>query len=478
MANSDLPRRFTEENYACKSDVAREMKMSIIEPIWSGIKSYRGNYNRYLTLKSVDRKQFIFCICEVIDDKITQLNEQFKKILSNSSKLNTTNGDLSYFKMKCMTDCLSNLANAFKYDSSSSYIKEIINGSIKDIKGNSKTILYYFNALKEIEKKCGSEINEDFLMHLYSILTNNYEPTSFYRLNNDTSHENRVLIDRVYTSAPSNIIQTMMDELFNFIKVSSLDPISKGLIAYYYITYIKPFSTDNEEIALLLAKSIIAHYYPSPLIIYIPLESILTYDSMTMSKRCAEVQKENDLTYFMTIAFDSLQKSFDFVLDILASFSVKELKEDFYKEDGPSLSEVAPIVEEPIPTPEIKKENPVEAVVPPAVEEKPKPTYTPKNVTGSEQIAYGYIPSALNEEEASRLEEHLLELDPTLKRKEAFFYARHCTLGKMYTIQQFKKAVGCVYETARTSMENLSKKGYYREEMVKNKKVYTPLPRK
>ena len=71
--------------------------------------------------------------------------------------------------------------------------------------------------------------------------------------------------------------------------------------------------------------------------------------------------------------------------------------------------------------------------------------------------------------------QNLLEQDPFLKKGQAHFYVRHCTMGKYYTIQQYKKCEGCVYETARTSMDNLAKLGYYRREQVKNKFVYTPI---
>ena len=95
-----------------------------------------------------------------------------------------------------------------------------------------------------------------------------------------------------------------------------------------------------------------------------------------------------------------------------------------------------------------------------------------------QEIAVTYIPTVLDEKEACRLEQHLLELDPSLKKGEAKFYARHCTLGKKYTIAQYKKAIGCVYETARTSMDHLAELGYYRKEQLKNKYVYSPIPRK
>lgn len=66
-------------------------------------------------------------------------------------------------------------------------------------------------------------------------------------------------------------------------------------------------------------------------------------------------------------------------------------------------------------------------------------------------------------------------MNPNLSRSQAYFYARHCTLGMSYTISQFKKEVGCAYETARTSMDNLVVLGYYRKEMLRNKFIYTPV---
>ncbi|MBO4286198.1 MAG: hypothetical protein J5880_02555, partial [Bacilli bacterium] len=83
-----------------------------------------------------------------------------------------------------------------------------------------------------------------------------------------------------------------------------------------------------------------------------------------------------------------------------------------------------------------------------------------------------------DEAEAKKLEKQLLELDPLLRKGEAKFYARHCVLGRNYTIQQFKKTNNCAYETARTGMDHLVELGYYRKGAIKNKFIYTPIPRR
>ena len=88
------------------------------------------------------------------------------------------------------------------------------------------------------------------------------------------------------------------------------------------------------------------------------------------------------------------------------------------------------------------------------------------------------VPVGLDEKDAAKIEEHLLEIYPTLKRGQAYFYARHCTIGKYYTISQYKKLLDCAYETARTSMDNLVDLGFYRKEKLNNKFIYTPLPRR
>ena len=69
----------------------------------------------------------------------------------------------------------------------------------------------------------------------------------------------------------------------------------------------------------------------------------------------------------------------------------------------------------------------------------------------------------------------LVELYPNVKYTQALFYARHRTVGRFYTIGQFKDFFECAYETARTSMEFLTSVGLYRKEQLKNKFVYTPV---
>ena len=53
MANNELAIRFTEGKYATKAEVAKELRMSMIDTIWSNILNYRSSFNNYLAIKII-----------------------------------------------------------------------------------------------------------------------------------------------------------------------------------------------------------------------------------------------------------------------------------------------------------------------------------------------------------------------------------------------------------------------------------------
>ena len=63
---------------------------------------------------------------------------------------------------------------------------------------------------------------------------------------------------------------------------------------------------------------------------------------------------------------------------------------------------------------------------------------------------------------------------PTLSEKSAQFFATHREEGKYYTIKHFQQFVGCSYETARYSLDNLTNLKLYNKIKIGNKYVYKP----
>jgi hypothetical protein len=125
---------------------------------------------------------------------------------------------------------------------------------------------------------------------------------------------------------------------------------------------------------------------------------------------------------------------------------------------APQVVPVTPKVEKPLVSPERK-------IAPEEME----------NAVVTEESALSVESNPLSEKEVKEYVQYLLETNPTLNKNQASFLANHCTIGRYYTIQQFKKFARCAYETARTSMDKLASERYYTKLQVKNKFVYTPI---
>lgn len=82
--------------------------------------------------------------------------------------------------------------------------------------------------------------------------------------------------------------------------------------------------------------------------------------------------------------------------------------------------------------------------------------------------------SSFSDKEIKQLARYIEETHPMLRKSQAAFYASHCSIGRYYTISDYKSCAKCAYETARTSMDRLAEEGLYKKLKLKNKYVYTP----
>ena len=482
MANNDLAMRFTENTYATKQQVSRELKISMIDGVWDKILSYRSLFYRYLSIKGIDKNQYRVCLCPTISNKLNDVENKLARALNEFNKLSPDTSDLQKFRQVYYIKCLQNIGVSSMLISDEDRIKDVINGQSRE--PNSELARYY-SALQFISAKYVNKVDVDFLAELYSKVVGDSELTYFYREKDYEDINSSSVISRVYKCAPHVLIEQMMDGLFNFVENSNLSVVSKALIAYYYIRFVQPFSNYNKEVAVLFAKAILAHYTLGSFASFFPLETFLNENEVAVQKIFNEVQQTSDVTYFLTFALELVDKEVSKLLDSLAEYSTQIIKNDFYQVDEePVKEEVAP-APAPAPAPVAPAPAPTPAPAPAPVVEEPKPApvpapspVAPAPAPSTSGLAVSFIPEELDEKTAQRLERHLLELDVRLKKGQAYFYARHCTLGMFYTIEQYRKATKCVYETARTSMDKLVEFGYYEKQLVGKKFVYTPVKRK
>ncbi len=179
---------------------------------------------------------------------------------------------------------------------------------------------------------------------------------------------------------------------------------------------------------------------------------------------------------------------------------IPEPEPERHPEYRPNPAPIPEPVQEPEPIPEPIPEPQPEPVIAPApavsipadeikpvvqrtaAKKGPKPQSAPSLDPDEFKRAalpkgYKRDPSGLSEKEEKEYARYLLETNPLLTKGQARFYASHCTMGRYYVIQDYKRHARCAYETARTSMDKLAELGYYSKLQVKNKFVYTPKPR-
>ena len=488
MAINDLAIRFSDEKYASKSEVMRELGTSLVDNIWQGIVAYRRQHYIKTGLKCIDSSDLLLYKGEGINNLVSSFEEKLSHYISECELFSDDEKLFDQFKLNSEANIISYLSAFHKQEKSDALSRGLVSGSLKPNGEVDEFLLRYKSCLDNLTNLT---IDEEFILRLHDSLVGKNEG---YRLTDDNSLSNRVLIDRLYSSAKAVYIPMFMNQLINFINNNELPFVYKGIIACYYLNLIKPFNSYNEEVSLLLFKAILMNEGVGPLIKIVPLEKVFSLQADELSKMLNDSQRYSDVTYFLYHAIRAFILGSEEISDYLAMYKGTIMREESYQEDEvlqDDLLQKEPEIEEPVRNEQISlfeldsvkiEPEPVPVKTSEPVKEEKKEKKVKKPVEDLQPtftgIAINIATPELDEKEAQKLEKQLLELDPLLRKGEAKFYARHCVLGRNYTIQQFKKTNNCAYETARTGMDHLVELGYYRKGAIKNKFIYTPIPRR
>ena len=454
MANQNLPVRFTDEKYATRLEVARALGTNLIDPIWAQILAYREKSSQKVNLVDLTKAPLSVCFCQLIKDKISEVNTEsynYKQLYKNIAK-----DSLDYQRIvnSLQSKCLKSIAKANNKDVDDVSISNILRS--ENIDPQFAYLQRYLKAFDRLDAE-GLVIDENLLADFYGLVTGNPELSEFYRTS-DIQQQSNVLIGREYAGAPVALIEQQMEALFTFIGRRDFPLFIRTAVVAYIFNYVKPFARYNYEMSVLLCKAMLVQEM-GECAIYLPIENLVSEQQLQVGTLAKEVQKTRDLTYVVNVYLDILYKTVGDAGNVFVTHSLKQLDADFKEREE-----------------EVRKES---VYYEPKVEQ-PKPAYKPVVEVEQPKVHVETFTKvseqSLSEKELQKLTEELLETDPTLKKGQAHFYIRHREKNHFYTIEQYRKAEGCVYETARTSMDHLVLRGYYRREKVNNKKfVYTPI---
>ena len=296
MVSSDLTIRFTDEKYASKSEVIKELGTSLVDNIWANILAYRRSHYIKTTLKCLDYSDLLLYKGDGTDNLISSFEEKLSHYISECEFFSGDDSLFEQFKLNSTANLISYLSSFHKQEKSEALSRGLVKGTIKPNNEIDEFLLRYQRVLDNL---ANFTIDEEFLLKLHAEVSGSNEG---YRHADDNSINNRVLIDRLYSSAKVAYIPMFIGQLINFINNSELPFVYKGIIACYYLNLVKPFNNYNEEVSLLLLKAILMNEGVGPLIKIVPLEKVLSLPNDELSKMLNDSQRYSDVTYFLSHA--------------------------------------------------------------------------------------------------------------------------------------------------------------------------------
>ena len=470
--------QYTDVVYVTQRGLRIALGTSQNDWAWSHIQNYRLSAAAETSLRAISASKFWVCRTERLNQKYADFEESLKKykgaleaLLNFPEQKKKADKDF-YFRL------LSEARDLEGKNIPDVTLRAMLSGMYRENNPLHTSILGYKKALEDLAANPNQFPGEDYLAKIYGYLLGTDELTSFYRETDSRSVYTTSVygVNTNYEECRADEIEKMMENFFGFLNYDNLSYSLKALVALYFIHYIKPFDRCNDLIASLLAKAILASGGMGEAAVYLPLEKILK-KSPKFDDIDGEIQRSADITYFIIFAMDSLrgditsgQDAFTRVRrDALDAEARNAPKEE--KEPEPEVPvEPTPVSMAPNPAP-----KPIE-VAPESLAE-PKKAAPVRSEPVAQAPAYAFVApkSELSDKEIRDAARYIRQTNPNIRKAQALFFAGHCTMGCYYTIQDYKRATKCAYETARTSMDNLAREGYYQKLQVKNKFVYKPI---
>lgn len=428
----DEGRRFTDEYYATKDEVKAAYNQNNIDTIWDKVLSYRSFFDVETDLSDINSNHYKVCLTKGLLAKSYNLQLALSRMMVDYNKLN--DDFKGHFALNQLDKALTATARFENINITENTIHKISTGEIENLSTNLFPLKAYDNAYRyALSFDC---FNLQSIENINKLLIGQeLELAPQYRKSNPMNIINPLL------APDSSYIQEHIDRLFSFLRQEEIPLVLRALGIVYVLTYLRPFEYANEETAGLCAKAFLGSnnlLLPS---FSLPFESLSYTISASYFRRLKNSEETLDLTYF-----------FEATLPFLI-FESQKIDQELHE----TIVKQVEVTTEVLPTGEnTNSEN--------------------NFIASQDTFALPDFPLSIDHTKIDAVAKKLLEIYPQLKKKQAHFYAGHCQVGFHYTIEQFKKEEKTVYETARTSMEDLANRGFYKKELIGKKFVYTPIP--
>jgi Fic family protein len=541
MSEKDWATLYTDEQYLSKAELQTVMRTSLIDGYWNDILAYRKKHETEFPFFTIPNKPFHLTATDAISARIEAAELRITRFLNLYKSLRDPHEielarraiyleslrAISILEGAAMSELsLKALLNGTYGESNPLHAPVIAYRKALDFYSDKVVAAPTEDFLADADARL---LGVEELTKFYRVRDfDAYAVRAKFMYNPD------------YTYAPSDAIENLMQSFMDWLGKSDSSHFVKAVAAMYYLDYVKPFDDHNASLAALLAKDAYASSEQEDEAFLLPFEAILA-SSDGYKTLALETSRTGDLTYVVIHAIEVFMPLLDALSEEINSIRVATYVPEYTALSGdekaladlqnakrsqqlslfdtstipgpillqaglvtaasapmavppmapsvvvapnnPATGTAAPVL--PVPQPVSQPPAAVAAAAPGVQSDKAPAAPTLKKIrevslaspTLSEPKTIAYEGSTLSDKEVREYVLYLLETNPNLNKNQAAFLASHCTSGRYYTIQQFKQTIKCAYETARTSMDKLAAEGYYEKLQVKNKFVYSPVPK-
>lgn len=314
------------KKYVTKKELIYRIPKTInLDEFWSKLVEIRKDTAIVIPLKDQANNNFWFNITENIQKNIYLIENSATEDLFNAIPID--------IELSVITDSLideaynsSVIEGAF---STKKRTKEMVENNLTPRDKNEKMILNNFYALKYILDNIHNPLDENMILSIYRILTE------------DTLKEDEIVekyrTDFVgvwdikrgcfsYKAPEHSQVQYLMDDLIDFIHNNvDFHPLIKACIIHFYFVYIHPFFDGNGR----TARAISYMYLLQQEYDFFKFFSISSLINEERKKYYDSIENtelyESDMTYFI-----------DYYLNMIIK-SIQKIKEQFQKEFGKKL---------------------------------------------------------------------------------------------------------------------------------------------
>lgn len=455
----EVIKRFSEDKYATKEEVLNAYNLSSQgEKAWEDNLAYRKERTKTIDLFDKEGIRISYVLTDSLLNRLIRLERNWTADLLKLLHLSLAAQD--EFRKTRELKVLKEVAKNSSADLNDLLLSQIIDNDISTIPNEAVIVSNYKAALDFIMKNNGGVINEKSLNDVSYVLTSGSLP-----LKDGSDFASSGLNFSLASDEKQG--EGLLAPLCNYLNDQNEFLSVRAITALYYLSYLKPFDSFNEKLAVLDFKMVLSHNGLGEITEGTDIEELALNDSKEKKIREKISSDNHDITYYLDYLADYLLKDEEGLKADLLAAEALSIRNEHY---NPEINEEKTEENE---NPDGNEEG--ESLSVPADEEK---EVIAKPEVRKAEVALPVFSTGLDENDIEKIKNDLLETYPTLRPAQAHFYASHCVIGRSYTIQQFKECEGTSYETARTSMDYLAQIGLYSKAKVRKKFVYRPCPQR